>query len=75
MASGRDNKRGLGRGLSALMADVTEAEKPVQGGPAAELFVPIEQIEANPDQPRKQFVQAIWMIWLRRSKKRVLSNR
>ncbi|MDC1275805.1 ParB/RepB/Spo0J family partition protein, partial [Ascidiaceihabitans sp.] len=57
MASGRDNKRGLGRGLSALMADVTEAEKPVQGGPAAELFVPIEQIEANPDQPRKQFVQ------------------
>ena len=42
MASGRDNKRGLGRGLSALMADVTEAEKPVQGGPAAELFVPIE---------------------------------
>ena len=57
MASGRDNKRGLGRGLSALMADVTEAEKPVQGGPAADLFVPIEQIEANPDQPRKQFVQ------------------
>jgi len=57
MASGRDNKRGLGRGLSALMADVTEAEKPVQGGPAADLFVPIEQIEANPYQPRKQFVQ------------------
>ena len=57
MASGRDNKRGLGRGLSALLADVTEAEKQVQGGPVAELFVPIEQIEANPDQPRKQFVQ------------------
>ena len=57
MASGRDNKRGLGRGLSALLADVTEAETPVQGGPVAERFVPIEQIEANPDQPRKQFIQ------------------
>ena len=45
MASGRDNKRGLGRGLSALLADVTEAETPVQGGPVAERFVPIEQIE------------------------------
>ena len=49
MASGRDNKRGLGRGLSALMADVTEAEKPVQGGPAADLFVPIEQIGQQRD--------------------------
>ena len=57
MASGRDNKRGLGRGLSALMADVTEAETPVAGGSVAEKIVPIEKIEANPDQPRKQFAQ------------------
>ena len=57
MASGRDNKRGLGRGLSALMADVTEAVTPVAGSSVAEKIVPIEKIEANPDQPRKQFAQ------------------
>ena len=57
MASGRDNKRGLGRGLSALMADVTEAVTPVAGSSIAEKIVPIEKIEANPDQPRKQFAQ------------------
>ena len=57
MASGRNNKRGLGRGLSALMADVTEVETPVIGGSSAQRFVPIDQIEANPDQPRKQFAQ------------------
>ena len=58
MASGNDKKRGLGRGLSALMADVAEAEAPVQAsGGNAERRIPIEKIEANPDQPRKQFVK------------------
>jgi ParB family chromosome partitioning protein len=56
MASGNDKKRGLGRGLSALMADVAEAEAPPKAsGVNAERYVPIEQVEANPDQPRKQF--------------------
>lgn len=61
--AGADKKtrkpRGLGRGLSALMADV--ALDTVTEGPAsprrAEQFVPIEALEANPDQPRKDFSQ------------------
>jgi len=58
MSNKHERKRGLGRGLSALMADVNEAETVVAKGPAsADQFVPIEQISPNPDQPRKQFVQ------------------
>lgn len=51
-----DRKRGLGRGLSALMSDVAETEAVVSAGPsAAERVIPIEQIAPNPDQPRKRF--------------------
>ncbi|WP_299672439.1 ParB/RepB/Spo0J family partition protein [uncultured Roseobacter sp.] len=58
MASKADRKRGLGRGLSALMSDVAETETVVSAGPsAAERMVPIEQIAPNPDQPRKRFVE------------------
>ena len=58
MADRQDRKRGLGRGLSALMADVSESEKVTeQGQSAAELFVPIERISPNPEQPRKRFVK------------------
>lgn len=58
MAGKRDKKRGLGRGLSALMADVAEPESVVQSGVTpAEHFVPIEQISPNLDQPRKRFEQ------------------
>ena len=58
MAEKTDRKRGLGRGLSALMADVTETERAAsQGLGAAELLVPIEKILPNPEQPRKRFVQ------------------
>ncbi|MEP2642631.1 ParB/RepB/Spo0J family partition protein [Roseobacter sp.] len=56
MAGVADRKRGLGRGLSALMSDVAETEKATNAGPsAAERLVPIEQIIPNPDQPRKRF--------------------
>lgn len=56
MASGNDKKRGLGRGLSALMADVAEAEtQPSVANDTSDRRVPIEQIEPNPEQPRKQF--------------------
>ena len=52
-----DRKRGLGRGLSALMSDVTVD----QGGPANQsglpLSLPVELIEPNPDQPRKSFAE------------------
>ncbi len=46
--------RGLGRGLSALMADVTTdtgADRPRR----PDLAVPIENLHANPDQPRRSF--------------------
>ncbi len=49
-----EKRRGLGRGLSALMADVAETQTVVAQG-SAEQFVPIEQISPNPDQPRKRF--------------------
>ncbi|WP_299846598.1 ParB/RepB/Spo0J family partition protein [uncultured Roseovarius sp.] len=50
-------QRGLGRGLSALMADVTEDTTPqTNDAPArADLLVPIEKVAANPDQPRRSF--------------------
>jgi len=50
-----DKKRGLGRGLSALMADVTEPETRDTGPRAADQMIPIERIRPNPDQPRKRF--------------------
>lgn len=50
-------RRGLGRGLSALMADVnldvTKSEAPV--GRRPDFLVPVEAISPNPDQPRRNF--------------------
>jgi ParB family chromosome partitioning protein len=49
---------GLGRGLSALMADVTAPEPPEGGAKAQrkpDTHVPIEKISPNPDQPRRHF--------------------
>jgi ParB family chromosome partitioning protein len=58
MSNNQERKRGLGRGLSALMADVTETESVAAKGPsAADQLIPIERISPNPDQPRKQFVK------------------
>ncbi len=51
-------KRGLGRGLSALMADVQPETAPSDAGAAprrADLTVPIDKVFANPDQPRRSF--------------------
>lgn len=48
--------RGLGRGLSALMADVTTpVAEDVSGTENAPLAVPIERVSPNPDQPRRDF--------------------
>ncbi|QBF34141.1 ParB/RepB/Spo0J family partition protein [Thalassococcus sp. S3] len=60
MSEKKTNKsRGLGRGLSALMADV--GPEPSQAGAAAprraDQMIPIEKIVANPDQPRRRFSQ------------------
>jgi ParB family chromosome partitioning protein len=54
----KKKQRGLGRGLSALMADVTEDTSRQETGSVprrADLVVPIERIEPNPDQPRRDF--------------------
>ncbi|NDW46418.1 ParB/RepB/Spo0J family partition protein [Ruegeria sp. PrR005] len=51
--------RGLGRGLSALMADVTQSTE-AQAADAArrpDRTVPIEKLRANPNQPRRTFTQ------------------
>lgn len=59
MSKSKGKPRGLGRGLSALMADVTpEEQSTVEGGPRrADISVPIEKLRANPDQPRRSFKQ------------------
>lgn len=54
--------RGLGRGLSALMADVNQDQPSTAAATGAteparrpDLFVPIENVVPNPDQPRRSF--------------------
>lgn len=53
-----EKKRGLGRGLSALMADVSEPQAQSSGGNSADQMIPIERIKPNPEQPRKRFESA-----------------
>lgn len=48
----KPRKMGLGRGLSALMADVDVTSA---AAPQSTQTVPVEQITANPDQPRRAF--------------------
>jgi len=54
MAEKRE-KRGLGRGLSALMADIEPAAQNGTVGAAPDRLGAIERIEPNPDQPRRDF--------------------
>ncbi len=56
MADKKTKQRGLGRGLSALMADVNEdtASTEEEAKPA-DRFIPIEKITPNPEQPRRSF--------------------
>ncbi len=56
MSDKKIERRGLGRGLSALMADVNlTAAEPEAAPRRAEQMVPVERIEPNPDQPRRSF--------------------
>ena len=56
----KTDRKSLGRGLSALLADVNLDEGVSSGQragkPADSLEVPIERVHANPDQPRRTFV-------------------
>jgi ParB family chromosome partitioning protein len=47
-----DNKRGLGRGLSALLGETADGAGPDRSG---RQMAPIELIRRNPDQPRRVF--------------------
>lgn len=54
-------RKSLGRGLSALLADVNLDEKSEMETPiasSADIEVPIEKVHANPHQPRRTFVEA-----------------
>jgi len=57
MVDRKTKPRGLGRGLSALMADVAAPEVTV-GAPRGDMQVPIERLVANPNQPRRSFGQS-----------------
>ena len=51
-------QRGLGRGLSALMADIEPSSNDASDTKARfknDTFLPIEKIHPNPDQPRRYF--------------------
>ena len=52
-----DQKRGLGRGLSALLGENTEAPPPAALGDGRRM-APIELIRRNPDQPRRIFTES-----------------
>lgn len=57
MTDKSNRPRGLGRGLSALMSDVT-ADRAPDGAPAprrADMTVAVERLHPNPDQPRRRF--------------------
>jgi len=54
MAEGR---RGLGRGLSALMDEAASATTPEARRAAGVMDIPIELFRRNPDQPRRAFAQ------------------
>lgn len=52
----KKTKRGLGRGLSALMSDIAlDQQADTSDGPVAEKKLPVESLHPNPDQPRTRF--------------------
>lgn len=62
MSEKKLERRGLGRGLSALMADVNMTSAPVGQGAEpprrADFRLPVEKLIPNPNQPRRDFIKA-----------------
>ncbi|MDJ0827111.1 MAG: ParB/RepB/Spo0J family partition protein [Rhodobacter sp.] len=56
MAERKPERRGLGRGLSALMADVPEPPSG-DGRAPPDRLVPVDKIRPNPQQPRRRFTE------------------
>ena len=52
----KSDRKGLGRGLSALLVD-TQDPAPGVARPKPESVLPIERIRPNPDQPRRHFAE------------------
>ena len=58
MTERKTERRGLGRGLSALMADVGLVEASAERGAIDGIrVIPIELVHPNPDQPRRLFTR------------------
>jgi ParB family chromosome partitioning protein len=59
MAQAKTERRGLGRGLSALMSDIdpTPTRKSAAPTRIAEILIPVERISPNPNQPRRIFTE------------------
>lgn len=57
MAADETRRRGLGRGLSALLGEDTAAEQQAesQGGPRIARMIPVEMLRPSPFQPRHHF--------------------
>lgn len=55
MTDAKQERRGLGRGLSALMADVAATQAEAEGARKRDQRIPVEQLFPNPDQPRRHF--------------------
>lgn len=56
MSEKKEQRRGLGRGLSALMADIEpSSETGSEASPKATRMLPVDQLYPNPDQPRRHF--------------------
>lgn len=56
MSVNKNKNRGLGRGLTALMADVSPETAASPSTPEkSESLVPVDRIAPNPEQPRRQF--------------------
>lgn len=55
MTERRMERRGLGRGLSALMADINVTAPTDTAPRRADMTLPIEKITPNPNQPRRDF--------------------
>jgi ParB family chromosome partitioning protein len=59
MAQAKTERRGLGRGLSALMSDIEPAQARKTQAPTrkAETVIPVDRISPNPSQPRRNFTE------------------
>ena len=53
----KQTRRGLGRGLSALMSDIAVPSAPAAADSVrrSDIKVPVERVHPNPDQPRREF--------------------